>query len=297
MKNKVIVVVGPTAVGKTRIAISIAKHYHIDVISGDSIAVYKGLDIGSAKPTIEEQQGVTHHLIDILDVQEDYSVADFQRDARAIIDKNPLNLICGGTGLYIQACLMDYEFEAPKRDEGFAQQYQAYSNDELYQILLKRDPSISMDRIHPNNRKRVLRALEVLATTGNSINAFDHKKNPLYDDFIIYLSLDRELLYKRINLRVDEMIQKGLIEEARYLYDHHLFPKGIGYQELYPYFDGKMSLETAIEDIKKNTRHLAKRQETWFKNQLNSHFYTVQIDDLDLTANKIIEDIDRWLGQ
>ncbi len=295
MKNKVIVVVGPTAVGKTKIAIELAKQYQLEIISGDSVAIYRGLDIGSAKPTLEEMQGVKHHLIDILDVTEDYSVADFQRDARKIIDQRPMSIICGGTGLYVQACLMDYEFEAPKRDTSFAKAYEGYSNEELYDILLRRDPSISRDRIHPNNRKRVLRALEVLATTGSSINSFANKKIPLYDYFIVYLNLDREVLYQRINYRVDKMIQNGLLKEAKWLYDQHVFPKGIGYQELYPYFQGNISLESAIDEIKKNTRHLAKRQETWFKNQLSSHFYMVNLEDMNQTIGQIKKDIDGWL--
>ncbi|MDE6013352.1 MAG: tRNA (adenosine(37)-N6)-dimethylallyltransferase MiaA, partial [Anaeroplasmataceae bacterium] len=173
MKPKVIVVVGPTAVGKTKISIELAKHYHTDIISGDSIAIYKGLDIGSAKPSIEEQDGIKHHLIDILDVAEDYSVADFQKSARKLIEERPLSIICGGTGLYIQACLFNYEFKAPKRDEQFKEQFANYSNEELYDYLKSLDPSINSDRIHPNNRKRVLRALEVLLNTGKSINEYD----------------------------------------------------------------------------------------------------------------------------
>ena len=135
MKNKVIVVVGPTAVGKTKISIELAKHLGIDIISGDSIAIYKRLDIGSAKPTIEEREGVIHHLIDIKEPDEDYSVADFQKDARAIIDKNPLNLICGGTGLYIQSVIFDYQFEAKKRDDSLKDKYHDLSNEELFNLL------------------------------------------------------------------------------------------------------------------------------------------------------------------
>lgn len=295
MKNKVIVVVGPTAVGKTKISIELAKHYQTDIISGDSIAIYRGLDIGSAKPTMEDRQGIKHYLLDILDPGEDYSVADFQKAARKLIEQRPLSMICGGTGLYIQACLFQYEFAAPKRADDFQEKFAGYSNEELYQMLQSLDHTISLEKIHPNNRKRVLRALEVLDTTGQSISTFDRKKEPLYDYFIVYLNLNRDLLYERINLRVDQMIKEGLVEEAKKLYDQKIFPKGIGYQELYPYFAKEISLETAIEEIKKNTRHLAKRQETWFKNQMTSHFYEVCLEDMKQTINEIIKDIDGWL--
>ncbi|MDE5867764.1 MAG: tRNA (adenosine(37)-N6)-dimethylallyltransferase MiaA [Anaeroplasmataceae bacterium] len=295
MKPKVIVVVGPTAVGKTKISIALAKHYHTDIISGDSIAIYKGLDIGSAKPSIEEQDGIKHHLIDILDVTEDYSVADFQKSARKFIEDRPLSIICGGTGLYIQACLFNYEFKAPKRDEGFKEQFANYSNEELYDYLKSLDPSINSDRIHPNNRKRVLRALEVLLNTGKSINEFDRKEEAMYDYFIVYLTMDRAILYDRISKRVDQMISSGLIEEAKTLYDKGIYLKGIGYQELYPYFEGNISLESAIEEIKKNTRHLAKRQETWFKNQMKSHFFNVNLGNIDETLEQIKKEIDGWI--
>ncbi len=293
--NRVIVVVGPTAVGKTKVAIDLAKHYGLDVISGDSIAIYKELDIGSAKPTLEEQRLVKHHLIDILDVHEEYSAYDFQVAARKLIEKNPLSLICGGTGLYIQSALFDYEFEAAKRNDDYAKKYEGYSNNELYELLKSRDSKFDEKRIHPNNRKRVLRALEVLETTGKSIMDFSNASKPLYDYFIVYLSMDRKILYQRINDRVDLMIKNGLIAEARKLYQKDCYIKGIGYGELFEYFKGQISLEEAIAEIKKNSRHLAKRQETWFRNQMLSHFY--DITDYTATLNKIIKDIDEWLKQ
>ena len=295
MKNKVIVVVGPTAVGKTKISIELAKYLNVDIISGDSIAIYKRLDIGSAKPTIEERDGVIHHLIDIKEPNEDYSVADFQKDARAIIDKNPLNLICGGTGLYIQSVIFDYQFEAKKRDDSLKDKYHDLSNEELFSLLLSKDPNIDTNKIHQNNRKRVLRALEVLDDTGNSIHDYDNKKEALYDYFIVYLSQDRELLYERINKRVDIMINDGLVDEVTSLFDDGIYPKGIGYREFIPYYNNEISLESAIEEIKKNTRHLAKRQETWFRNQMTSNFYSVDFDNVNNTINQIKKDIDEWL--
>lgn len=295
MKNKVIVVVGPTAVGKTKIAIELAKHYHLEIISGDSVAVYKGLDIGSAKPTLEEQSGIPHHLIDVLEPTQQYSSADFQRAARKIMDHQPISMICGGTGLYIQSAIFNYEFEVAKRNASFDAQYQSYSNEELYKILLDKDPKINPDRVHPNNRKRVLRALEVIEETGVSITSFDKKSEPIYDYFIVYLKMDREKLYERINRRVDIMVENGLIEEVKDLYDRGIYPTGIGYQEFKPYFDGEISLETAISDIKLHSRHLAKRQETWFRNQMDAHFYDVCLDNVNQTIEEIKKDIDEWM--
>lgn len=293
--KKVLVVVGPTAVGKTKISISLAKHYGIDIISGDSVAIYKRLDIGSAKPTKEEMDGVCHHLIDIKDPKESYSACDFQREARKILDQNDFTLICGGTGLYIQSALFNYEFNAPRRDLDYGKKYENLSNQELYDLLLKKDPNIDREKLHPNNRKRVLRALEVKEELDLSIHSFNHKNEALYDYFIVYLSLDREVLYERINKRVDMMVSDGLIDEVKALYDDGIYPHAIGYQELVPYFDHDITLESAIEEIKKNTRHLAKRQETWFRHQMDSHFYTVDLDNIENTINQIIKDVDGWL--
>lgn len=293
--NRVIVVVGPTAVGKTKISIELAKRYNCEIISGDSVAVYKKLNIGSAKPTISEMQGVKHHLIDVLEPAEKYSVADFQAEARKIMDNNKLSLICGGTGLYVQGALFNYEFEASRRDLDFGKKYEHLSNDELYAILLKNDPNIDKEKLHPNNRKRVLRALEVLEENGKSIHSYNKRNEALYDYFIVYLSMPRELLYERINKRVDIMMNDGLLKEVKDLYDKGIYPHAIGYQEFIPYFEGAVSLETAVEEVKKNTRHLAKRQETWFKNQMTSHFYNVDVDNISSTISKIEDDINRWL--
>ena len=293
--GKVIVVVGPTAVGKTKISIELAKHYGVEIISGDSVAVYKGLDIGSAKPTVLEQQGIKHHLIDIRDPQNQYSVADFQRDAREIIDNRELSLICGGTGLYVQSVLFNYEFNAQSRDLDYGKQFEGYSNQELFDLLLSKDSNIDKNKLHPNNRKRVLRALEVLEELDTSIHSFNKKSEKMYDYFIAYLSMPRAELYERINKRVDIMINDGLVDEVKALYDEGIFPHAIGYQELVPYFEGLVGLETAVEEIKKNTRHLAKRQETWFRNQMDSHFYNVDANNIDSTINNIINDIDGWL--
>ena len=251
--NKVIVVVGPTAVGKTKISIELAKHYGLEIISGDSVAVYKGLDIGSAKPTIAERDGIVHHLIDVLDPSEQYNVADFQKASRKIMDKNPISLICGGTGLYVQAAIFNYEFEAPKREKANDDKYKDLSNEELYNLLLAKDPNIDTNILHPNNRKRVLRALEVFDSVGVSIHSYQKKKEPLYDYFIVYLSLDRELLYKRIGMRVDQMLEEGLLDEVKNLYDNGICPTGIGYREWQQYFLGNQTKEEVIENIQKHS--------------------------------------------
>ncbi len=293
--KRVIVVVGPTASGKTKISIELAKKYNLDVISGDSVAVYNRLDIGSAKPTKEEMDGVKHHLIDVMEPTEQFDVATFQHMARDIIDKNDISLICGGTGLYIQSVLFNYEFKAQKRDNDYSLKYKDLSNDELFDLLLKKDPNIDKEKLHPNNRKRVLRALEVMDELHESIHSFDKKKEALYDYYIIYLKMDREKLYERINKRVDIMIKDGLIDEVKALYDDGIYPHAIGYQEFIPYFKGEKNLDEVIEEIKKNTRHLAKRQETWFKNQMVSHFYDIDENNVSNTLNNIINDLDRWL--
>ena len=295
MKHKVIVIVGPTAVGKTELSLRLAKKYHIDIISGDSIAVYKKLNIGSAKPSLEEQALVKHHLIDVLDPKEEYSVADFQREARKIIDAHPLNLICGGTGLYIQAALFNYEFQAEKRNPELENFFKEYSNEELYQYLLKLDDKIDTEKIHPNNRKRVLRAIEVFQKEGKSIHSMNRKKEALYDYFIIYLDMERDILYSRIHQRVDQMLAKGLFEEVISLHKNGIYPKGIGYREWDAYFKEQTTYEETVDLIKKNTRHLAKRQETWFKNQMDSHVYKLTEENRLEIYDQIERDLKGWI--
>ena len=295
MKPKVLVIVGPTAVGKTQIAIRLAQKYQCEIISGDSVAVYRGLDIGSAKPSKEEQELVKHHLIDVADPQYQYSVADFQKEAQAIINTKERIIICGGTGLYIQSVLFDYEFVAAKRDRSFDQKYADWQTEDLYRLLLSSDAQLDSDKIHPHNRRRILRALEVLEKSGSSIHSFHHGKNPKYDFYIVYLTLPRPILYERIDRRVDEMFRQGLEREVFDLYQNNVSLHAIGYKEFIPYFEQKCTLEEVKENIKKNTRHLAKRQETWFKNQLPSHFYEVSLQNVDQTVEQIENDIKTWM--
>ena len=295
--DKVIAIVGPTAIGKTKISIEIAKRLGLEIISGDSVAVYKGLDIGSAKPTKEEMQGVKHHLIDVLEPTEQYDVSMFQAEARKIIYKNHKAIICGVTGLYIQSAIYDYRFDAKKRDQTFEEQFIGYSNEELYNYLLSIDANIDTSKLHQNNRKRVLRAIEIYNDTTKSVSAQNALSRPLFDSYVIYLNVsNRDVLYNRINQRVDNMIRLGLIDEVKNLYDRGIYPHAIGYKELVPYFEGNISLDSAIEEIKKNSRHLAKRQMTWFKNQMKSHFYEVNLNDIDETIDKIYKDLKEFLG-
>ncbi len=296
--NKVIAIIGPTAIGKTKISIELAQKLGLEIISGDSVAVYKGLDIGSAKPTKEEMKGVKHHLIDVLDPDMQYDVSQFQTEARKVIDKNKNVIICGGTGLYIQSVIYDYKFDASKRDSGFEEKFKNYSNDELYNYLLSLDKNVDTTKIHRNNRKRVLRAIEVFSETNNSITNQKALNNPLYDAYVVYLNIsDRNVLYDRIDKRVDKMISDGLVDEVYKLYQKAIFPHAIGYKELLPYFEGDISLESAVEEIKKNSRHLAKRQMTWFKNQMPSHFYEVNLNNIDETINSIYDDVLEFLKE
>jgi len=290
-KKKVIVIVGPTAVGKTKISIDIAKAVNGEIINGDATQVYKELNIGSAKITDDEMEGITHHLIDFKDPTESYTVADFQRMAREKIEeissRGKVPIIVGGTGLYIQSVLYHYEFVEQQGDEllrnqleGFAM---AFGNDALHDKLKEIDP-VSAKNIHPNNVRRVVRAIEVFQTTGKkfSENAFEKEPEPLYDATIIGLTMDRETLYERINLRVDIMLDQGLIDEAKQLYEkgirNYQSVQAIGYKELFDYFEGRYTLDEAIDLIKQSSRRYAKRQLTWFTNKMNIHWVQMDLD-------------------
>lgn len=291
MKDKIIVIVGPTAVGKTAYSIELAKRLNGEVISGDSMQIYKTLDIGTAKATPEEMDGIPHHLIDIKEIEESYSVSDFQKEASEkiaeLIAAKNLPIIAGGTGLYIESLLypVSHSGEAepnyPLRNE-LEEYAKDNSNQELWEKLNKIDPDAA-EKIHPNNVRRVIRALEVYYETGRLFSSFQNekkKKEPAYDAYIICLNTDRSLLYERINKRVDVMMEEGLLEEAQSLWKK-IGPepkaqstKGIGYQELFPYFNEEITLDEAVEKIKQNSRRYAKRQLTWFRNRLeNVHWY------------------------
>lgn len=295
----VLCIVGPTAVGKTKMSIELAKQLNGEIISGDSMQIYRGMDIGTAKATMDERQGIPHHLIDEKNPDEPYSVAAFQQTVRAkmeeIKSRGKLPIIVGGTGLYIKSVLYDYEFagesESKEVDEA---KYGHLSNEELHAKLAAVDEAGAKD-IHPNNRKRVIRALEIYETSGvkksEMIEKQEHKM--IYDACLIGLTDDRTVLYDRINKRVDMMYETGLVEEVKALFDEGIPAesqsiRAIGYKELYDYFKGFISLEESKELIKRNSRRYAKRQYTWFNNQMDVTWFKVDVQHFDKTVKEVL---------
>ena len=304
--EKVIVVIGPTSVGKTKMGVALAKKLNGEVISGDSMQVYRQMDIGTAKVTIEEMEGVTHHCIDILDPKDQYSVHDFQQTVRKqiteITNRGRVPIIVGGTGLYIKAALYDYTFsEMENNHDEINKKYKDYTNEQLYAHLKQIDEE-SAKILHFNNRRRVLRAIEIYEQTGQKksemINEQEHIC--LYDAYFVGLTLPRELLYERINLRVDLMMKNGLQGEMESLIKQGLTRenqsmKAIGYKEWFDYFEGKCDLNEVSENIKKHSRQYAKRQYTWFKNQFDVHWYDVNLENFEQTIEQVTDDIEKIL--
>ena len=285
----ILAIVGPTGVGKTKLSIELAKKYNAIIINCDAMQVYKGLDIGTAKATEEEKENIKHYLLDIKEVTEEYSAYDFQIDARRIIEENKdKNIIfVGGTGLYLKSALYDYRFT---KEENNKEEYNDLTNEELYKLVQEKDPNTN---IHPNNRVRLIRFL-------NKKETEKVEPIPLYEHKIIGLTTettDREILYDRINKRVDIMVENGLLEEVKYFYDKDIKTKpltgGIGYKELYNYFNNTKTLEEALNDIKQNSRHYAKRQYTFFNNQLNVKWFDVDFNNFNNTINEVINYIEK----
>ena len=292
---KVLVIAGPTGVGKTALAVEIAKKLNGEIISGDSVQVYKYLDIGSAKVTDKEMDGVKHHLIDYLEPDENYSVARFQKEVRQKITEitslGKLPIICGGTGLYIKAALTKYEFEHNKRDLDYLTKFDETSNEDLHEILSKIDPT-SANAFHKNNRRRILRAIEYFEVNGEMISSKKDSNESLYDSFIIGLRLDRQLLYDRINIRVDSMLESGLLDEVRSLTKYKESINAIGYNEMFNYLDGLSTFDDAVELMKQNSRRYAKRQFTWFSNQMETNWIDVEnctLEELSVKALNTLE--------
>ncbi len=285
----VIVVVGPTGVGKTKMSIELAKALNGEVINADSTQVYKGLDIATAKVTDVEKEQVVHHLFDIKNVEEDYTVYNYQKDCRSkieeIIKKKKMPILVGGTGLYIKAALYDYQFI----DSNIKNNYEEIDTNILFEKLKKIDENTE---IHQNNRKRIVRALNYYEETGNIPSEKKKTDTLLYPCIFIGLTLDRNILYDRIDNRVDSMLKKGLLEEAREIYESKIRTKAIltpiGYKELFLYFDGIISLEEAIETIKKNSRRYAKKQYTWFNHQIPVNWFTVDIKNFENTVSEVL---------
>lgn len=283
----VIVITGPTGTGKTELSLYLAKKLNGEIINADSTQVYKGLDIATNK--IKDKQNIPHHLFDIKDITEDYTVYEYQKDARKCIDdilrRKKTPILVGGTGLYIKAALYDYKFTAKANNT-----YENYTNEELYEKLLKVDPNTD---IHKNNRKRIINALNYYETNKTPYSQKEKTNKLIYDTIFIGLSKERTILYDKINKRVDQMVKEGLLKEAKDIYDSDVRTKAvmtpIGYKELFPYFEGIKSLNESLNLIKQNSRRYAKRQYTWFKNQMNLKWFDVDYNNFNNTEKEVLE--------
>ncbi|PRT33945.1 tRNA (adenosine(37)-N6)-dimethylallyltransferase MiaA [Bacillus wiedmannii] len=287
-REKVAIIIGPTAVGKTKLSIDLAKALNGEIISGDSMQIYRTMDIGTAKVTKEEMDGIPHYMVDIKNPEDSFSVAEFQervrKHIREITERGKLPIIVGGTGLYIQSVLFDYQFTDDAGDNIYREQMEKLALERGVEYVHKKlqevDPE-SAERIHANNVRRVIRALEIFHTTGEKMSdQLEKQENELlYDVFLIGLTMDREVLYDRINLRVDIMMDQGLLEEVEGLYNRGIRDcqsiQAIGYKEIYDYFEDRVSLEEAVSQLKTNSRRYAKRQLTWFRNKMDVTWFDV----------------------
>lgn len=306
MKQKLLVIAGPTAVGKTELSIRLAKELNGEIISADSMQIYKHMDIGSAKVSEEEMDGIKHYLIDVINPDIPFSVADFKEYGetalKEILNKAKLPIIVGGTGLYINSLTCNMTFTEAEKDDEYREYLEKLAiekgNEYIHEMLKKCD-IISYNEIHANNRKRVIRALEVFKLTGkpfSSFNAGDDFYNSNYDIYYYVLTMNREKLYERINKRVDIMMERGLLDECIKLknmgYTSHMQSmQGIGYKEILYYLENKISLEEAVNMIKQGSRNYAKRQLTWFRRDKRCVFLDKDIMSDDEIVIKIINDI------
>ena len=300
-KNKLIILAGPTASGKTSVSIDLAKILGGEIISADSMQVYKYMDVGTAKISVEEMQGVKHHLIDVLDPKEDFNIVKFQNMVKCSIEEIVKNghipILVGGTGFYIQSIIYDIDFNTEDDNSSvrkkLEEEYDTLGADFMYEKLKKID-SVSAGIIHKNNKKRIIRAIEFFLINNEPIsshNEVQRKKNSPYDYRFFVLNPPRDILYERINKRVDIMVENGLVDEVKKLREmglsmENISMQGIGYKEILEYLDGDTSLEAAIENIKQNTRHMAKRQVTWFKREKD----VIYVDPFSFESNEKIVD-------
>lgn len=299
--DKVIVITGPTAVGKTKLSIALAKMLQTEIINGDAYQVYQKMNIGTAKPSLSEQAGVIHHLLDYIDPSEDYSVARYQKEVRLCIDKligeNKIPLIVGGSGLYIDAVIKDYRFEEERHSfKNSDTLYENLTNEELYKVLEEVDAELAK-AIHPNNRKRVLRAIE-LGESSVEKDSRTHRDDFYYDTLLIFLNDERSALYDRINTRVDEMIENGLVQEVQTIGENNFSltsRAAIGYKECLSFLNEEISYEAMIELIKKNSRHYAKRQFTWFKNKTDALIVDINYANFDKTIDQVYDLIVKFM--
>ncbi|MFE0556665.1 tRNA (adenosine(37)-N6)-dimethylallyltransferase MiaA [Paenibacillus sp. NPDC058910] len=297
-KPKLLVLIGPTAVGKTKMSIEIAKEFGCEIISGDSMQVYRGMDIGTAKISVEEMEGVPHHLIDIHEPDHPYSVAEFQEQSQRLIteitQRGKLPFIVGGTGLYVESVCYGYQFSETGADEVFREEQFCYANEHgaeaLHQKLAEVDPETA-ERLHPNDLRRVVRALEVFHVTGVPLStqlAPQTKQSP-YDLCLVGLTMDRQMLYNRIEERIDLMLSQGLVDEVAALMNKGFAPglvsmQGLGYKEIVSYLSGEFSYEEAVVLLKRDTRRFAKRQLSWFRHMKDIEWVDVT-DSGNFSAN------------
>ena len=295
--DKIIAIVGPTGVGKTALSISLAKELQGEIISCDSMQVYKKMDIGTAKVREDEKEGIVHYLVDDQNYDEPYNVKIFQEKCRAcisqIIEKGKTPILCGGTGLYLKAALYDYTFEEEQEDTVYLQQLESKTNEELVQMLQEMDAK-ALETIHPNNRKRLIRALQI-AHTGHSKSEREasQQHQQLYDIYFAGLDVPRPQLHDRINQRVEKMFEAGLVQEVESLFSNpqtweYTSFQGIGYKEFKEYFEKTKTLDEVKEKIKTHSRQYAKRQITWFKNQMPVHWHSIE------NKEAIIQEIKEW---
>ncbi|MBV1756602.1 MAG: tRNA (adenosine(37)-N6)-dimethylallyltransferase MiaA [Dethiosulfatibacter sp.] len=308
MKEKIVIIVGPTAVGKTRVSVETAKLMDTEVISADAMQIYIGMDIGTAKILEDEKQGIPHHMIDLVYPNEKFTVSDFKTRSGVIIKqlhgKSKIPVIAGGTGLYVNSLIYNLSFSNTISDEvirgELTQLLEISGKEQLHHLLESIDP-ISAEKIHMNNAKRVLRALEVYYITGTPFSASNtdfREESEDYDFVLIGLEMDRQLLYNRINHRVDDMVNNGLIDEVVGLralgYDKDLISmQGIGYKEIIQYLDNEITLEESLRLIKRNTRRLAKRQFTWFK--ADNRIKWVRVDPINI--DQTLKDVQNYLNE
>ena len=301
IKDKLIILAGPTASGKTAVSIDLAKRIGGEIISADSMQIYRGMDIGTAKITADEMQGVKHYLINVLDPKEDFNIVKFQNMVKCSIEEIKKNghipILVGGTGFYIQSIIYDIKFD--KEDDNgsirkvLEEEYDKMGADFMYEKLKKID-SISAENIHKNNKKRIIRAIEYFLINNTLIsehNELQRKKTSPYDFRFFVLNPRRDILYDRINKRVDKMVEKGLVDEVKSLVERglsidNISMQGIGYKEIVEYLEGNIPLDKAVENIKQNTRHMAKRQVTWFKRERD----VIYIDPFEFENNEKIVD-------
>lgn len=299
MKNqKIIAITGPSASGKTKLSVEVAKALNGEIISVDSRQIYKELDIGSAKPTIKERCGIPHYLIDVTDINSEYTVADFSDEAnlkiKEIIEKEKVPVLVGGTGLYFRVLLQDFDLPRVAPNNELRAELDKYSNEELYAKLQKEDETLA-NKIHFNNRVKIIRALEVCYTLGMPMSSAQKKKENPYN--VLWYGLNaqnRAFLYERINNRVDIMFEQGLLKESQTLFEKYgenkILLNTIGYQEIYPYIKGETDLNSAINLLKQNTRRYAKRQISWFNANKAIKWFDIEKDSAETMTGYIVSD-------